>query len=298
MANFELNNYKFEPRIELNNIKTNKQITEKSPIVEIFSAMIKGQDTTKYGEKANRAYTQIKKLASDAEAGDGRARVELNTITSVMVEAPLLQRLQLLSFMGNLTQVGYDERLLYKVFKLQGKSSNFQANGGDVAFNMSTFDYRELQTQTISGGISSNYRQIATGNLDGHGVQMEQTITDMYNKIFYKIMNDLYTGIKGATGIKRFSEAAGITKASVDSMQKQIRRYGKVGVFGDYSVVSQINDMVGFTTTTGGLATSQFPQSVIEQIMATGLLQAYKSMPVVEIPNTYNLTSLNAAGTD
>lgn len=295
MSIYELNNFQAKP--ELNNIIPEHTYTEKSPVVEIFSAMVNGKDTNKYGDKANKAYNYIKKLATDAQAGDGKAKVELNTITSIMIQAPLLKRLNLLSFMGNVTTVGYNERLLYKVYKLQGKMSGFQANQGDVTFPISTWDYRELTTQTISGGSAINYREIATGNLDGTGVMQEQVVTDMFNKAFYKISVDLYNGVKNATlAPKHFVEASGIGAQSVKDMIKVIRRWGNVGISGDYSVVSQLNDLTGFKAYPAATNPSQLPLQTIEEILRTGLLSTFYGTSIVEIPNSYNLTKLNAAG--
>jgi len=286
----------FQPSVELNSITPAHTYTEKSPIVEIFSAMVNGNDTSKYGEKANKTYNYIKKLGADADAGDGRAKVELNTITAVMIQAPLLKRLQLFNFMGNVTSVGYNERLLYKVYKLQGKMSNLQANQGDVTFPISTWSYREMTTQTISGGTSLNYRELATGNLDGHANMQEQVLTDMTNKIFYYVMNALYNGVKNSTGIKHFVEAAGITKSSVDDMVKKLRRWGKVGIFGDFSCTSQLNGMVGFNTDTAGSLAKLLSQAVMDEIMKTGLISTFYGNIVTEIPNSYNLLKLNSAG--
>ena len=287
----------FTPSVELNNIQPEHKYTEKSPIIEIFSAMVKGEDISKYGDKGNKAYAFIKKLGADALAGDGKAKVELNTITSLMIQAPLLKRLQLFNFMGNVINVGFNERLLYKVYKLQGKMSGFQASQGDVPFATSTWSYREMTTQTISGGTSINYRQLATGNPDSIAPLTEQVLTDMQNKIFYTVMNSLYNGVKNATGIKNFVEAAGVTKTSVQNMLKTIRRWGNVGIFGDYSVVSQINDMTGFNTDTAGTLAKQLPASIIEEIMKTGLISTFYNSIVTEIPNSYNLLKLNSAGT-
>jgi len=288
----------FRQSVELNSVQPEHTYTEKSPIVEIFSAMVKGEDTSKFGEKANKANAYIKKLGIDALAGDGRAKVELNTITSIMIQAPLLQRLNLFNFMGNVTNCAFSERLLYKVFKLQGKMSGMQASQGDVTFPTSTWSYREMSTQTISAGSAINYREIATGNLDGTGVMQEQILTDMQNKIFYTVMNALYNGVKNATGIKHFVEAAGITKTSVQAMQKVVRRYGNVGLFGDYSVVSQLNDMTGFNTDTAGTLAKFLSPAIIEEIMKTGLISTFYNSAVTEIPNSYNLTKLTADGTN
>jgi len=288
----------FQPSVELNSIVPQHKYTEKSPIVEIFTAMVNGNDTSKYGDKVNKAYGYIKKLSTDALAGDGRAKVELNSIVEQYIQAPLSKRLSLFDFMGETQSVAYNERLLFKIYKLQGKTSSFQANQGDVPFSKATWKYDELTTKTISGGMSVNYREMQTGNLDGTGVMAEQTITDMTNKMFYDVLSSLYVGVKNSTGVKHFAEAAGITSASVKDMISKVRRWGKLGILGDYSVVSQLNSMVGFNTDTAGTLAKQLPISVIEEIMRTGLLSTFMGTPVVELPNAYNITSLNSSGDD
>lgn len=294
MSVFELNN--FRPNAELNGLKPQHALTEKSPVVEIFSAMVRGMDTNKYGEKANKAYNYIKKLAEDAQSGDGKAKVELNAITTIAIQAPLLKRLQLFNLMGNVINVGYNEELKYKVFKLEGKMSNIQANQGDVTFPVSSWTTRSMSTKTISGGLAVNYRQLAAGNFDGMGVAQEQVLTDMTNKIFYDVMTSLYSGIKNASGVKHFAEAAGISATSVKDTIKKVRRWGNVGIFGDYSVVSQLNDFVGFKADPTDSKANNLSETVMEEIRRTGLISTYNGTPIVEIPNAYNLTKLNTAG--
>lgn len=292
MSVFELNN--FRPNAELNNIQPQHTLTDKSPVVEIFSAMTRGMDTSKYGDKANKAYAYIKKLGEDANAGDGKAKVELNAITTLALSAPLLKRLQIFNFMANTINVAFNEEVRYKVYKLEGKGSNFQANQGDVAFKTSSWTNRTMSTKTISGGLVWNYREIATGNWDGHAVMQEQTLTEMYNKIFYDVIMALYNGVKNATGIKSFVEAAGVTRSSVVDMLKKIRRFGNVSITGDYSVVSQLNDFAGFKSDPTDTKANQLSEAVMEEIRRTGLLTTFNGVPIIELPNSYNLTSLNA----
>lgn len=296
MSVFELNN--FRPDGLTNNIKPSNIITAKSPIVEIFSAMTRGMDTNKYGEKGNKVQAYLKALGEKAQAGNGEAKVELNTITTFAIQAPLLQRLQLFNFMGNLMSVGYNEEIRYRVYKIEGKMSNIQANHGDVTFPTASYVTRTMGTKTISGGMAVDYREVATGNFDNIGLLQEQVITDMYNKIFYDVELALYNGAKDATGIKHFAENAGVTKASVDDMIKAIRRWGRVAISGDYSVVSQLNSFVGFKADSTDTKATVISDAVMEEIRKTGLLTTYNGTPIIEIPNTYNLTKLNAAGTD
>ena len=104
--------------------------------------------------------------------------------------------------------------------------------------------------------------------------------------------------LKIATGIKHFTEAAGITKASVTDMLKIVRRYGNVGIFGDYSVVSQLNDMTGFNTDTAGTLAKFISPAIIDEVMKTGLISTFFKSAVTEIPNSYNLLKLNSGSTN
>ena len=198
--------------------------------------------------------------------------------------------------MGDYQNVPYDTELKYKVYQLQGKKAGQQASSGSFAFPTHTWREGTLSTKTITGGMAVNYREVASGNTDAIAVANEQVITDMMNQMFYDVITNMYTTIKNlaATGITGFSEAGGINKAVVDSVIKIIRRWGTVTLSGDYSVISQLQDFVGFETVAAGAL--QFSEAVMEEIRKTGLLSNYNGSPIVEIPNSYNLTKLNPTG--
>lgn len=288
---FDIKNIKVEAQnVEINSAM--KKIQPKNEGVEIFSAVCSGKDLTKYGDKVDKVLAYIKNLGQKAIDGDVQAKAEINSIRTIMIEAPLVKRLNMLDFMGEKISVGFNEEVRYKVYQLQGTKSSIQANSGSFPF--ATYNWRtEVMTdfKTITGGIMVDYREIATGNTDAINVANEQVITDMINQMFYEILVAYYTGIKNATSLKNFTEAAGITKVSLDNTLKKARRFGNITLAGDYSVVSQLEDFVGFTTTTN---TVMFSEAVMEEIRKSGMIKFYKGFPVVEVPNTYNLTELNA----
>lgn len=282
---------KIQPNVELNSLQ--KTVNTKSEGVEIFSAMCAGKDVSKYGNKVDKVNSYIKTRGSAAVNGDTKAQAELNAIRTEMIEAPLVKRLNILDFMGEKINVGMNEVVKYKVYNLEGKMSDWQAVNGTFPFATYTYKTRSMDTDNITGGILIDHREFATGNLDAIQTLNEQTITDMMNKVFYRVQKDLYTGIKNAK-IKNFSEAAGITKSAVDAALKKARRFGNVTISGDYSVVSQMEDFAGFKVDTTGSV--RFSEAVMEEIRKTGLLKMYKGTPIVEIPNSYNVTKLNTAG--
>lgn len=277
---------------ELNSIQST--VNTKTEGVEIFSAMCAGKDLSRYGEKVDKVNNYIKAKGQAAVNGDIKAQAELNAIRTEMIEAPLVKRLNILGFMGEQINVGYDEVVKYKVYNLEGKMSNWQAVNGTFPFATATYNTRTMDTQNITGGMLIDHREYLAGNLDAIQTMNEQVITDMMNKVFYKVQTDLYKGVKEAD-IHNFIEAAGITKVSVDEVLKRARRFGNITITGDYSVISQMEDFAGFKTSAEGNV--QFSEAVMEEIRKTGFLKQYKGTPIVEIPNSYNFTKMNPDGT-
>lgn len=280
-----------QPNAELNSLQ--KSVNTKSEGVEIFSAMCAGKDLTKYGDKVDKVNNYMKGRGQAAVGGDVKAQAELNAIRTEMIEAPLVKRLNILDFMGEKINVGYNEVVQYKVYDIQGKKSNWQAVNGSFPYATYDFKTRSMDTDNITGGVVIDHREFASGNLDVIQTLNEQTITDMMNKVFYRVQMDLYNGIKNAP-IKNFSEAAGVTKVAVDAVLKKARRFGNVTVAGDYSVTSQLQDFAGFKVDASGGV--RFSEAVMEEIRKTGLLKHYNGTPIVEIPNAFNTSKLNADG--
>lgn len=281
---------KIQANAELNSLS--KSVNTKTEGVEIFSAMCAGKDTSKYGDKVDKVNTYMKAKGQAAVNGDIKAQAELNSIRTEMIEAPLLKRLNIFDFMGDKISVGMNEEVKYKVYNLEGTMSQEQAINGSFPFASYTWNTRTMDTGNITGGVLIDHREFASGNCDAIQVANEQVITDMMNKTFYKVQKALYDGIKNAP-IKNFTEAAAIAKTAVDGALKKARRFGSVNIMGDFSVISQMEDFTGFSTNT---STKQFSEAVMEEVRKTGLLKTYKGSSVIEIPNSFNLTKLNADG--
>lgn len=287
---------KFVPSAEINSIQ--KNINVKNEGVEIFSAICNGKDITKYGKKVDQVMAYVKNLGEKALAGDTKAMAEVNAIREVQIQSPLLKRLNVFNYVGDYQNVGFNEEIRFKIYELQGKKSGFQANSGSFPFPTHVWREGTMSTKTITGGLAVDYREVASGNTDAIAVANEQVITDMLNQMFYDVVVTMYNSISAialAGGLTVFSEAAGINQAVVDDAIKLIRRWGSVSISGDYSVVSQMESFAGFNTT-GVPATLQFSEAVMEEIRKTGLLKTYRGANIVEIPNSYNLTRINATG--
>ncbi len=270
----------------------NTKLNEKSPIVEIFSDVVGGRDTSKYGKKTDVAMDKIKELGQRSMHGDVMAKAELNTIQRYALEPHLQNLIQLFNFMGTYKEIGYEVQPMVRTYKHESVRSQFQATHGDVPFAVTSWEEYPISTQNISSGYAVDYREIASGNLDKVSEGMEQVKIDMMNKAMYYVIYKLYSGIKNATGVKYFAETTGVTKDAVDDILTKVRRFGKPVIMGDYSVVSQLNSDA-FDIRTGLVS-----EAVLEELRKTGLLSYYNGSPVIELPNQYNLTKLTADGTN
>ena len=183
---------------------------------------------------------------------------------------------------------------MMKTYKYESIDSRFQASSGDVPFATHSFREYPIGTQTISSGYAVDYRELQSGNFDGTIAEgISQVQIDMQNKAVYYVIAKLYDALKNAKGVKHFAENSGVTQTAVDEMLKKMRRYGRVNICGDYSVVSQFNDFAGYKTF--GANTIPFgADAVAEEIRKTGLLSFYNGSHIVELPNALDFTRMNA----
>ena len=263
--------------------------------VEIFSKVVWGNDVSKYGKKVDTVMDKIAELSSAANDGDTKAKAEINSIVTVTLQQPLVKRLGINNFFGNARTVGFNEELKYEYYQIQASElSRIQASSG--AFTFPTVKKRTgtAETQTATGGIVIDYRELASGATDGLAMASEQVVTDIVNQVVLANINALRNKIQNATTLKNY--AAGITQTNVDEVRKKARRFGNVAIMGDVSAVEMLNDFTGFNINSATATEVRYPEAVMEEILRTGLLSNYKGSAVVEIPNTYNLTELNTAG--
>ena len=192
---------------ELNNLRKDTDIFDNkfnkhSPVVEIFSAMVNGEDLSKFGAKADKAVKYIKDLGTRAENGDFSAVAELNTLRRFVIETPILEEVKLLGIFGSYKNVGYDESIEREVYKHAGERSRTQANGGDVVFPVLTKEVYPVGTTTVSGGYAVDYRKIALGDMTKENDGLNLVRTDIRNRAMLYVVNKVYDAIHKATGVK------------------------------------------------------------------------------------------------
>ena len=288
---------------ELNNLRKdsdvfNGKFSKQSPVVEIFSAMVNGEELSKFGAKADKAAKYITELGDRAEKGDWTAVAELNTLRRFAIETPVMQELKLLGIFGTYTPVGYDETIEREVYNYGGEKSREQAAGGDVVFPTITKDVYTVPTFTVSGGYAVDYRRVALGDMSKEHEGMNRVRTDIRNRALLAIVNKIYDAIKKANGVKYMVESAGLTKTGVDNALTNVRRFGKPTVIADYALLSQFSSWAGYSSNASGNLISGISEKTMNEIAQDGLISSYNGAVLKEMPNPYNLDALNADRTN
>ena len=286
---------------ELNNLRKDADMfdgkfTKTSPVVEVFSAMVNGQELSKFGAKADAAVNYINDLGSRAENGDYTAVAELNTLRRFVIETPIMEEIKLLGIFGSYKHVGYDETIEREVYKHVGERSRTQAAGGDVVFPETVKETYPVGTFTVSGGYAVDYRRVALGDMEKEHEGLALVKTDIRNRAILAIVNRVYNAIKNATGVKYTIEAAGLTKAGVDGVINNVRRNGKPTVIGDYALISQFTPWAGYVGAINGNTITGISEKAMNEIAQTGALSMYNGTVLAEMPNPYNEYEMNEAG--
>lgn len=294
---FEMNNVRRDSDITItNNIKPT------SPIVEIFSTLTDGKDTSKYGKKTDAVVGRIKELGEGIANGDSKSLAELNTIRRYSVEPLLTAEIQNLSVFGDFEKVGFDESIEIESWNLIGDKSREQALNADVIFPAIKGEKHPIGTKTISGGWATDYRRLMLGDMSKENEGKNQVRIDIINKMKKEVITNAYNSVKNATPVKYFFEGAGLTKTGVDDVLKKVRRLGTgATVIGDYALLQQFTPWVGYNSefvynNTRYGYTQGISAEDLRDIRKKGILGAYNGTILVEMTNPYDYSTLNATG--
>lgn len=286
---------------ELNNLRKDADLFDgkfnrTSPVVEVFSAMVNGQELSKFGAKADKAVTYIKDLGSRAENGDGYAIAELNTLRRFVIETPIMEEIKLLSIFGTYQHVGYDETIEREVYKHVGEFSREQAASGDVVFPQTVKETYPVGTFTVSGGYAVDYRRVASGDMTKENEGINLVKTDIRNHAVLAIIKRVYDAINNATGVKYMIDGSPLTKAGVDKVLTNVRRNGRPTIIGDYAILSQFTPWAGYVGGVTPNTITGISEKAMNEIAQDGILSTYNGAILKEMPNPYNEYQMNAEG--
>ena len=285
---FELNNERKDANF------VSGQVKEKSPIVEVFSAMVNGKDLAPLGKVGDKGAKYIKELNSKADAGDPMAISELNEIRRFAIQPILMKEIKLLSIYGNYRPLGYNESCEIEIPDFANVTASMQALGQDVKFPTIRKKRVPIATVTISGGYAVDYRKAALGDMTYENELQDQVRVQIRNHATKYVMDTIYNAVKNTKNVKYFFEGAGLTKTGVDKVISDVRRWGKPTISGDYALISQFNAFAGYEGTTPTV--NGISEAVMKEIHDTGLMGMYNGAVLSEIPNPYDLSTLNKDG--
>lgn len=290
-----------EYSFELNNMRKDDtlasgKVTANSPVVEVFSAMVNGQDLNKFGKKADVAVNYIKSLGEKASLGDLTSIAELNEIRKFVIQPKLLQEIKLLGVFGSYKPLRWGETAYLEKKVYENVRADIQAEGQDVSTPFVRKSKSALAPITISAGHKANYRELALGDMATENELMSEVQKQIRNQATLYVIETVYKAIEQATGVKYFYEANTLAKTGVDNLLGKIRRYGKPVVHGDYAVLAQFLPWIGYAGTIGGNTITGVSQKLLDEIADNGIVGSYNGAILSEIPNGYNFSKLNAAG--
>lgn len=282
---------------ELNNLRKDSdnfsgKFTKQSPVVEIFSAMVNGQELSKFGKKADKAVSYIKELNAKADIGDFSAIAELNTLRRFLIEPTLMEEVKLLGVFGTYKPLGFDETVEREVYTHVGDKSRVQAANGDVVFPKVVKETYQVPTFMVSGGFEVDYRRASSGDMSKENEGMNQVKIDIRNRAALAVISKVYKAITEATGVKYMAEDAGLTKTQLDKVLTNVRRFGKPTITGDYALLSQITPFAGYVGSINSNTITGISEKMLNEIAENGILGLYNGSILKEMPNAYNLTDI------
>lgn len=288
---------------ELNNARNDAtfatgKIHEKSPVVEVFSAMVEGSDLSKFGKHADASAKYIKDLGVRAQAGDISAISEINEIRKFAIQPKLLQEIKLLGLFGSYKPLGWNETAELETITYENVRSDIQAEGQDVSTAFVRKDKKPLAPVTISAGHKANYRELALGDMTTENALKGEIAKEIRNKAALYVIETVYKAVEESDGVKYFYEHAGLEKTSIDELLTKIRRYGKPNVHADYAVLAQFIPWIGYAGTIGANAVTGVSQKLLDEIADNGIVGSYNGAVLSEIANGYNFNKLTADGTN
>lgn len=302
-TSFELNNARRDS--DINFARKNALLDGKTKkVVEIFSALTDGKDTSKYGKDTDKTIHLMKELGNGIAVGDSRAMAELNTIRRLSIEPLLQAEIKMLDVYGDIKQLGFEDSIEVESYEYIGDKSREQALNADVVFTAIKKEKYAIGTKTISGGWATDYRKLQNGNIDKEIEGKAQVRTDIINKMKKMIIDNAYTSVKNAIGITYDFEGSGLTQGGVDEVLTGIRRIGTgMTVIGDYALLQQFTPWAGYNAEHiyGGNRYS-YTQGIsaedLKDLRSNGILGGYNGATLVEMVNPYDFTTRTEDGSN
>lgn len=221
------------------------------------------------------------------------AYAKLNALLEVTV-APKSQNTldDVIGRYGQTHTLGRNEAAIIEVYEHELRGSRWQAEGGDIRVGKTSKVNVPVQFTTITAGIETDYRDLIEAPIDYLQDYTVELMKNLNNNVALKVVSELVENIKAASAagkIVYYAEGNGISQTALDEAVKLVRRTGAANIFGDYSVVTQLNDFIGFKTTEYFVLAEQRLLEIDNQ----GFIGKYNGSNVTEIKNAFDFYSIN-----
>ena len=186
-----------------------------------------------------------------------------------------------LNHVADVKRVGYGEKAAFRT-KLEGITAFLQAKGGTPARSKIAHKQVTLDTIAVSARPAINMYELRTGR-----VQMADLIRDASYEMHLKQIQYIQQVLHAAAANWEspfYGTGSGIVKSVLNAQIQHWMRTGAVTLLGDIAIVSKLADQTGFTASA---TTQQYSQSIIDEVIRTGVIGVYYGAKVVNLVNPY-----------
>lgn len=262
------------------------------PTREITMLLANAVDGVK-NEKTDLAVNTVRDLAKSVISGSMVEKMEsyakLNALLEVTIDPKAQTNLrEVIGNYGEVHQIGRREAADIVRYEHELRGARKQAQGGDVRYSKTVRVNAPVVFENISAGVEVDYRDLIEDTTTQLQNLIVETITSIDNLVVAKVATELAEGVKAASTndkVTYYASGNGISKTTLDEAITQVRRSGNANIFGDYRVVSQLEDFVGFSAAEYRVLAEQ---RLIE-IDTQGFIGQYRSSTVSEIKNALDV---------
>lgn len=221
------------------------------------------------------------------------AKAKLNALLEVTVDPKVQSNLKdVIGRYGQTHSISRDEAAVIEVYEHELRGARRQAEGGDIRFGRTSKVNVPVQFETITAGIAVDYRDLIDSPMDYLRDYVVELMTSMDNEVVKKVVTELVENIKTASNkgeVVYYSSGNGISQTALDEAIAQVRRSGAANIFGDYRVITQLENFVGFHSEQYLVLAEQRLIEIDNQ----GFIGKYKGSNVTEIKNALDFYSKN-----
>lgn len=246
----------------------------------------------------------LKETAKTALEGKYIEQIEANAKLNALLEVTVDPKVQnnLSDVMGRygLTHtLARNEAAVIELYEHEMRGARRQAEGGDIKLGKTSKVNVPVQFETITAGFAADYRDLIEEPIKFLKDYVVELMTTIDNEVANKVVTELVDNIKTASTANEiiyYATGNGISQTALDEAIRQVRRSGEANIFGDYSVITQLEDFAGFKSSEYFVLAEQR----LLEIDNLGFIAKYRGSNISEIKNSLDFYSINrgvASGT-